>query len=223
MSKKRCDEEFNPWPPFVDIFSSVILVMLLFLLITIVNIAYYAQFKFKVSYTGTVATDEIILKPQENKEEIIVQQMQQTIIEDPETKDNIGDIESAGKDLSRIYEDEITKQETFVTEDYLILNFGSSDIKIDNPTILKIKEFINDIKQKNPKHVVKISAVDPTNQISATVMKQISLARTINTRNLIRQLGYDIKDVQIDLLKVNLSGVDNKNDNGYIIVRIEKK
>ena len=48
MAKKRA-EEFNPWPPFVDIFSSVILVLLLFLLITIVNIAYYAQFKFKVS------------------------------------------------------------------------------------------------------------------------------------------------------------------------------
>ncbi|MCK9337716.1 MAG: hypothetical protein M0P43_07795 [Arcobacteraceae bacterium] len=223
MSKKRCDEEFNPWPPFVDIFSSVILVMLLFLLITIVNIAYYAQFKFKVSYTGTVATDEIILKPQENKEEIIVKQKQQDVIEDLETEEDIGDIESAGKDLSRIYEDEVTKQETFVSEDYMILNFGSSDIKIDNPTILKIKEFINDIKQKNPRHVVKISAVDPKNQISATVMKQISLARTINTRNLIRQLGYDIKDVQIDLLKLNLTGIDNTNDNGYIIVRIEKK
>ncbi len=67
----KCEEEFNPWPSFVDIFSSVILVLLLFLLITIVNIGYYAQFKHKVSYTGSVSSDELILseKPEENKQE----------------------------------------------------------------------------------------------------------------------------------------------------------
>lgn len=82
----RCDEEFNPWPSFVDIFSSVILVLLLFLLVTIVSIGYYAQFKFKVSYTGSITTDEIILsedstelkveelKKQENQSKQIQQQ-----------------------------------------------------------------------------------------------------------------------------------------------------
>lgn len=55
-------EEFNPWPAFVDIFSSVILVLLLFLLVTIVNIGYYSQFKYKVLYSGSVTTDDIILQ-----------------------------------------------------------------------------------------------------------------------------------------------------------------
>lgn len=64
------------------------------------------------------------------------------LIENPQTKDEIRDIESAGKDLSRIYEDEKTKQATVVAEDYIVLNFGGNDIKLDNPTILKIKEFI---------------------------------------------------------------------------------
>jgi hypothetical protein len=224
MSKKRCDEEFNPWPPFVDIFSSVILVMLLFLLVTIVNIAYYAQFKFKVSYTGTVITEDIILKPEQKKEDsTVVVQKQQEMIENPETKDQMGDFESAGKDLSRIYEDEVTKQATVSADNYLLVNFGGSDIKLDNPIIMQIKEFIYSMKQKYPNNRVKINAVDPTNQISATVMKQISLARTINTRNLIRQLGYEIKDVQVDLLKVDLSGIQNENPNGYVIVRVEKK
>ena len=57
----KCEEEFNPWPSFVDIFSSVILVLLLFLLVTIVNIGYYAQFKYKIQYTGSVTTEDIIL------------------------------------------------------------------------------------------------------------------------------------------------------------------
>ena len=66
----HCEEEFNPWPSFVDIFSSVILVLLLFLLVTIVNIGYYAQFKYKVSYTGSVTTDDIIL--QDNTKKVIL-------------------------------------------------------------------------------------------------------------------------------------------------------
>ncbi|MDD3505072.1 MAG: hypothetical protein PHX65_00780 [Sulfurimonas sp.] len=105
----------------------------------------------------------------------------------------------------------------------MLLNFGSNAIKLDNPVILQIREFINKIRQKNFKHVVLISAVDSTNQISATVMKQISLARTLNARNLIRQMGYDIKDVRIDLLTPNATKIINQNENGYLIIRIEKK
>jgi Flp pilus assembly protein TadG len=66
----RCEEEFNPWPAFVDIFSAVILVLMLFLLVTLVNIGYYAQFKYKIQYTGTVATDELILQDTTKKVEL---------------------------------------------------------------------------------------------------------------------------------------------------------
>lgn len=73
----RCEDEFNPWPSFVDIFSSVILVMLLFLLVVLVNLGYYAQFKYKVSYTGSIATDDLILNDNPSiakiKEEIVTQ------------------------------------------------------------------------------------------------------------------------------------------------------
>lgn len=215
MAKKYI-EEFNPWPAFVDVFSSVILVMLLFLLITIVNIVYYSQFKFKVAYTGAILNDKVISVPETKKIEILEKK------EDVQ-KEHTGNLEAAGKDLSRIYEDEATKQEVVMAQEHLILNFGSNDIKIDNPTILQIREFINKAKQKNIKHIVKISAVDPTNQISATVMKQISLARTLNARNLIRQMGYEIKDVRVDLLHPNVTKIVNQNKNGYIIIRIEKK
>ena len=230
---KRCVEEFNPWPPFVDIFSSVILVLLLFLLITIVNIGYYAQFKFKVSYTGTIASDEMILKGntakfnidkiqiEEEKAEIKVKDIIKP--KDIKAKENNGDIENAGKDLSKIYEDEITKQSILLEGDYLILNFGSSSIKLDNLVIKQVKDFIKSMKQKYSKHIVKITAVDPRNQISATVMKQISLARTLNARNLIRKLNYDIKDVRVDLLKAYKLNIQNQNEDGYLIIRVEKK
>ncbi len=220
MARKHI-EEFNPWPAFVDVFSSVILVMLLFLLITIVNIVYYSQFKFKVAYTSAILNDKVISAPETKKVEVL--EKKEDIQKEVQVKERIGNMEAAGKDLSRIYEDEVTKQEVVMEEEHLLINFGSNDIKIDNQIIVKIREFINKIKQKNIKHMVKISAVDPTNQISATVMKQISLARTLNARNLIRQMGYDIKDVRVDLLHSNAEKIVNQNNNGYIIIRIEKK
>lgn len=223
MAKKPI-EEFNPWPAFVDVFSSVILVMLLFLLVTIVNIVYYSQFKFKVAYTNVILNDKVISVPETKKVEVVEKKEDiEKEVQVVQVKERTGDMEVAGKDLSRIYEDEVTKQEVVMADEYLLVNFGSNDIKIDNQIIVKIREFINKIKQKNIKHVVKISAVDPTNQISATVMKQISLARTLNARNLIRQMGYDIKDVRVDLLHSNAQKIVNQNNNGYIIIRIEKK
>ena len=54
------DGEFNPWPAFVDIFSAVILVMLLLLMVVLANLGYFAQFKYKVSYSGAVSSDDII-------------------------------------------------------------------------------------------------------------------------------------------------------------------
>jgi hypothetical protein len=55
-------------------------------------------------------------------------------------------------------------------------------------------------------------------------MKQISLARTLNARNLIRQLNYDIKDVQIDLLNADtIQTIPNENEFGYLIIRVESK
>ena len=59
----KIEEEFNPWPSFVDIFSSVILVLLLFLLVVLANLGYYMQFKYKVSYTGSISTSELIGSP----------------------------------------------------------------------------------------------------------------------------------------------------------------
>ena len=41
-------------------FSSVILVLLLFLLVVLANLGYYAQFKYKVSFTGSVSSSELI-------------------------------------------------------------------------------------------------------------------------------------------------------------------
>jgi hypothetical protein len=225
---KKCMEEFNPWPPFVDIFSSTILVLLLFMLILIVNLGYYAQFKFKISYSGTVATDKIV----ENK--TTTKQMVEKLVEQKDKKDQkivkssvISEIqeekklERAGQDLVQISDQETTTQSVFKIENSLIVNFSEKEIIVDDLIIKQIKDFILETKKKFPKHKIIISSFEPTNQISATVAKQISLARTLNVRNLIRKLQYKRSDIRIRLINSKFKEKLPINESGYVFIYVK--
>ena len=231
---KKCVEEFNPWPPFVDIFSSTILVLLLFMLILIVNLGYYAQFKFKVSYTGTIATSQLITEqiPEINKinepkekqipieqKEIVEQKVIKTsIISEVQEKK---ELERAGQDLVQANDTNSTLQATVQKDDYLIVTFADKEILLDDPTIVQVKQFIQQMKNKFPKHKVIISSVEPTNQISSTIAKQISLARTLNTRNLIRKQGYNKSDVRIRLLEDTIRSKLPENEAGFVYITVK--
>lgn len=236
---KRCEDEFNPWPSFVDIFSSVILVMLLFLLVVLVNLGYYAQFKYKVSYTGTIATDDLIVNDnpsdgttklaQPNKN---ISMMQQEIIrlrriveervvkaeEKEESKIEHGGIDVADRDDS----DKPSKQTLINTEDYYIVTFKGNEIFFDTAIIKELKTFIEDTKKRYKKHQIIITTADVQGQASATVAKQISLARSLGARNLIRKLGYEKKDVRIDLLASTEVKEDINKQYGYLVIRIKR-
>lgn len=253
---KRCEDEFNPWPAFVDIFSSVILVMLLFLLVVLVNLGYYAQFKYKVSYTGSISTDDLILNDNPKKvqitEEVVketksiteaptqkqpkpqvtVQKMQQEIIrlkkiieekvvKSKEKKE--AKIESGGIDVAdRKDDDKKSKQVIIASAEYFIVTFKGNEIFLDNDITKQLKDFVKDIKSKYKKHKIMITAADVKGLASATISKQISLARSIGARNLIRKLGYEKKDVRIDLLASTKVKEKINEKNGYLIIRIKK-
>jgi hypothetical protein len=224
---KKCLEEFNPWPPFVDIFSSTILVLLLFMLILIVNLGYYAQFKFKVSYTGTIATRELIPEntvkeskqvPVDQKEIVEQEVVKSSIISEVQEKK---ELERAGQDLVQVDDTNTTLQATVQKDDYLIVTFADKEILLDDPTIREVKQYIQDMKNKFPKHKVIISSVEPTNQISSTIAKQISLARTLNTRNLIRKQGYNKSDVRIRLLDDTIKNKLPENEAGFVYITVK--
>lgn len=251
----RCEEEFNPWPSFVDIFSSVILVMLLFLLVLLVNLGFYAQFKYKVSYTGSISSDDVILNdnPQEVKIDKIIEKTQtqtssqvetikqqeeiikssqkevlrlRKIIEERLLKSvnkDTADIEAGGIDVKdRKDDDRSSKQVIFENAEYFIVTFKKNEIFFDNAITKKLKAFIAQVKTKYKKHKIVISASDIEGQISATVSKQISLARSIGARNLIRKLGYKKKDVRIDLLGSTEVKENVNKKHGYLIIRVKK-
>lgn len=254
----RCEDEFNPWPSFVDIFSSVILVMLLFLLVVLVNLGYYAQFKYKVSYTGSITTDDLILndnpeqvqiteeivqqkestteaqtqKQQTSQDTQTVQALQQEVlrlrkmIEERTVKakeKEESEIEAGGIDVKDRKDDELkSKQATVISDEYFIVSFKGNEIFIDNEITKKLKVFIEDVKKKYKKHKIMITAADVKGQASATIAKQISLARSIGVRNLIRKLGYEKKDVRVDLLASTEIKEKVNDQNGYLVIRVKR-
>jgi hypothetical protein len=211
---KKCAEEFNPWPSFVDIFSSTILVLLLFMLILIVKLGYYAQFKFKVTYKGTIPTSELV----EQKEIIEKEVIKTSIISEIQEKK---ELERAGQDLVQADDTNTTLQTIVQKDDYLIVTFADKEILLDDPSIREVKKYIEKMKIKFPKHKVIVSSVEPTNQLSSTVAKQISLARTLNTRNLVRKQNYAKSDVRIRLLEKDIREKLPEIEAGFVYITVK--
>ena len=251
----KIEEEFNPWPSFVDIFSSVILVLLLFLLVVLANLGYYMQFKYKVSYTGSISTSELIGSPssttpatttevttsssssngtnpnsdiniqiiQEQKQMILA--LQNQIAVDPtalKSAKGTDEVDSAGINIANKKEDTTEIQKMISTDEYFVITYKADELFVDDIISKQLKDFLNKVKGKNADHQIYIYSSDTKNQLSATIAKQISLARTMSIRNLIKKFGYEKKDINIDLsvLPEIKEPVDAKN--GYIVIKTTK-
>ena len=248
----KCEEEFNPWPSFVDIFSSVILVLLLFLLVVLANLGYYAQFKYKVSFNGSISTDELITTTSSsaNKTETttssgsptsnpnsdinvqIIKEQKQMILAlqtqlsaDPtniKSAQGSDEVESAGINVSDKKEDLTVIQKMVAADEYLIITYKADELFVDDVISKQLKEFLTKAKGKYPTHQVNIYSSDIKDQLSSTISKQISLARTMSVRNLIKKFGYEKKDIKIDLASKPevKEAIDAKN--GYLVIKIIK-
>ena len=236
----KFEEEFNPWPSFVDVFSSVILVLLLFLLVVLANLGYYAQFKYKVSYTGSVSSDDLIRTPvssvttNPNSDvniQIIKEQKQmvlalknQLVAEETALKSAEGtdELESAGINVADTRASDIEIQKMLITDEYFIVTYKADELFVDDAISKQLKDFLSKAKSKNASHQILIYSSDTKNQLSATIAKQISLARTMSVRNLIKKFGYEKKDINIDLstLPEIKEPIDAKN--GYIVIKTTK-
>jgi len=233
----KCLEEFNPWPSFVDIFSSVILVLLLFLLVLIVNVGYYAQFKFKIQYEGSIATDKVILTQtndvikvdEERKDELKDNDhvLQTTNMKDITTQamqkylTAATDIESAGEDLAdKKRSDKEQTQEIKEEDKIFYVKFNGNEVFINEQIVSKLKLFINKIKKKYPNAKITLSSIDPTDQVSLTVTKQISLGRIISTRTLIQKFKFNMKNLHLKLSDKIKIPEDINSKYGFIIVKV---
>lgn len=221
---KRCPEDFNPWPPFVDIFASVILVMLLFLLITIVNIGYYAQFKFKTSYTASVTTKEPIVSEETTKVTTVRPECKPT----PTAKEEIPDAKAISfhKIIAPSFENaknslfsggtaqgnaisyaankdqkKFTNQKAIKKDLKLTIEFKDKEIFLNSAIMRKVKLFIANINRRSKRAEFTVYVSDPKNIISSTLSKQISLGRVLNVKGALKRSKIKLKNIKLNLQK----------------------
>ncbi|MCV6606707.1 MAG: hypothetical protein OIF32_00710 [Campylobacterales bacterium] len=202
---KRCVEEFNPWPSFVDIFASVILVMLLFMLVLLVNLGYYAQFKYKVTYSGQEA------KIEKESQLAGVTQVKYTQEKSKEVPDNLSLFEgtkndSTGNAIARKKEeDDYSKQIATVKDKELLIKYQDKEMFVKGAIVGQVSSFISKEISKGSIREVLIIVSDPTMVVSKTIGKQISLGRVLDIKGKLLKVGIPKEKIKLDL--VNNIGV----------------
>lgn len=233
MAKKDY-QEFNPWPAFVDLFASVIMAILMFMLILIVNVAFYAQFKQKISYTGVVPVGQMIIDEKTQEQEMTNYKFFEKVIEsdikkeiaakdsnESKTKENDKEIIAGGVDLKKT-DQNTTRQESIVYADWMTIKYKNSEIVLDAPTIKEIETFIESSKKAFPNHSIAVFTSEPKNQTSSTVSRQIGLSRALNVRNLIRKLDYERDMVKVRLKETIPQDKKSEHPSGYVVIMVNR-
>lgn len=215
---RKVVEPFNPWPSFVDLFASVIMVVLMFMFVLIINITYYAQFKYKIAYAGTIPI-KIIEENTQNIKKV------STLEDTPKKIDELEKKEKeaiAGMDLT-IKDSNLTRQENIIYEDWMTIKYLDKEVILDPQSVKEIETFLENAKAKYGNHFISIYSNEPKDQVSASVSKQIALSRTLNVRNLIRKKGYKDEDVVVRLKEKIPDSKLVDHIPGYGILMINKK
>ena len=197
--------------------------MLLFLLITIVNIGYYAQFKYKISYTASVETKEPIMPEEQTKVTATKQECKPTpqapspIIEDehavsfhkiekPSFENANNSFFEGGKNKGSAVsyaankdKKQFTKQKLIKKDLTLRVEFQDKEIFVNSSIKRKLKLFVSDINRRSKRTLYTIYVSDPQNMISSTIAKQISLGRALNVKSILQHSNISKKNIKMNL------------------------
>lgn len=222
---KECEEEFNPWPPFVDVFASVILVLMLFLLITVVNIGYYAQFKSKKSFIGSTETPKdveaevsSIIKTKcsegdssKNKKQVFeaikaisFHKIDTIVLEKDANNSFFKGGENEGNAMSYALNQEPKKflnQSTNYLPPRLYVNFEDKEIFINAKIKFQVRKFVKEHLRKNRGMKFVLEVIDPSMIISRTIARQISLGRVLNLKSVIIHSRVPKAHLKLNLMK----------------------
>jgi len=215
---KRCEEEFNPWPPFVDVFSSVVLVLLLFILVLIVNVAYYTQFNSKVnSESKTKSKSNNLQAGVDTTDMMSLYKIQKPKL-DTAGKDSLfSGGKSEGNGVSSDKKNQKPKSQNVhkVSSKEIIIGYESHDIFLQKNAKQKINSFIKKATSDGKKVI--ISMAYPTNIMSTTIKKRVSISRIINVKNALKKMGMKLSNIKIKIK----NNTDQKFINGYVKIQIE--
>ncbi len=206
---KKCEEEFNPWPPFVDVFSSVILVLLLFVLVMIVNVAYYMQFNSKINSTSTSKSLSNNLQKGMDPSQLVT--LNKNIIQIKAKTSNLSMFKggkSEGNAMSSTQKKKQYKQKTVLSNGSLLIAYDDKELFVNAATKAKIKSFAK--KYKNKKIILEIT--NSQKIISKTISRQISIGRLVAVKNILKRNGIKLEDINIKLT----TKTDPKYPAGYV-------
>ncbi len=217
---KKCQEEFNPWPPFVDVFSSVILVLLLFILVTIVNVAYYMQFNSKSEAEVAKASKVDSFTKGKDVTEMITLKKEKKVALDSKGSDSLfsgGNSEGNAMTLSQ-KESKIEQGIKKDKEGELLVTYKDKEIFLTKSAKDSIKSFIKAQRAKNKSAKFEISIAQPINIIGKTIPKQISIGRALDAKNAMKKMGVKLSQMRLSIKKTR----DKNFGYGYVKIKVIK-
>jgi hypothetical protein len=203
---KKCEEEFNPWPPFVDVFSSVVLVLLLFILVLIVNVAYYMQYNSKANTQAPKSTSQVdSLSKGVDVTDMVTLKKEKKMAQDVAGNDSLfSGGSSEGNAMSIIKDEKIVEQNIKKTkESEITVEFKNQSIFLTSKAKESIKAFIKKARSKNKSAKFEISVTKPNNILGKTMPKQISMGRALGTKNAMKKMGLKLSDMKLSFKKTS--------------------
>lgn len=206
MASSSDNGEMNPFISYVDLFSSVILVLLLFVLIMFVNVGYYMQFNSK-GVKSEVAKSIIEDKKEEQK--ITFVSAKEISKETPIESSNTG-------------ENELSKSNEKVAvveykESDLLIVFQNNEYFVSKDILSSMAKTMDKIVKTKPNAMFVISIGDSKKLISSTQTKQVSLGRVLSLKN-----SLDAMPSLKNKIKINYKQQDQMNfEFGYLKVDVK--
>jgi len=221
MAKKCPPKEFNPWPAFVDLFSSVILVLIFFILFIIVLLAYYMQFKFiETDANKVVVESKKFGQPIEGKVSKINKIPELVVPSKPKLKDMKISLEIGSA------KENIKKQEEELG-DYILIFFKKKSISIQQTEYERVKDFL-----KNKSGEIQIDISNPSFANRIILNKKKAMMRGININSYIKKIeknigsltntNFDIKTVKDIKIKEKITKTQEKYGFAKIYVKENK-
>lgn len=215
-------DEMNPFIAYVDLFSSIIMVLLLFVLIMFVNIGYYMQFNAKDKTSNETSTEtntteqieattaEVVQVKKEDYEKLI--QMAQQRDMNNTTPVQGGEVE--GNLLTK-------KSDKFATADFVdnntIIAFKNNEYFLTKDMVQEVASFMENTLKKNPNATFYLSVGDSTKLISSTQTKQVSLGRILSLKNSLQAMPTLQNKIKISYKQSNASNYQF----GYIKIDVK--
>ncbi|MCB1651204.1 MAG: hypothetical protein KDI46_04040 [Alphaproteobacteria bacterium] len=228
MGGDRRDDDAGAiaWPGFVDILSAVIIMFVFFVMITaIVMYVLSIEFKKKLEsenqqkvsemvdsqfkaqmqevLSGDVSIDE--LKEKFEYEVKINELDQQRQKLEKENTDLSYEVEELHDVIDQIKADmsQSNDQSTTVKNENLVIMYSKNDITLSEDTEKLIETHVKEFMDKNKvkKVKVRLQSSDNPNAPTISVSREISLARSLNARNVFLKNGVEASDIDIEYIK----------------------